>query len=347
MNEINLNQINNDLKKSTPENDQYYFGHGKILLTGEYFVLDGALALALPTKVGQSLSVKYSPSFSPTLSWKSFDIHGNCWFDSKFEFWHFKCLDENPSEESLFLQKILQQVRKQNSHFLRDDVDVKVETRLGFPLDWGLGSSSSLIYNIAQWAYVSPFELLFKTHGGSGYDIACAQSDGPITYKKVSSGPNWSPIYFSPSFKENLYFIYLGNKKNSREAVKDYSKKRPFPQTLISKITDLTMEFINAQTLKQFQAAITAHEELVGASLEMTPVKTDKFSDFNGAIKSLGAWGGDFVLAASEMSLEGVRDYFKGKGLNVVYRYDDLVTPPVETLSKDAVKMGFANHLIH
>lgn len=347
MNEINLNQINSELKKSCPEKDQYYFGHGKLLLTGEYFVLDGAMALALPTKVGQSLSVKYSPSFSPTLSWKSYDVKGNCWFDSKFEFWHFKCIDENPSEEALFLQKILQEVRKQNTHFLRDDVDVKVETHLGFPLTWGLGSSSSLIYNIAQWAYISPFELLFKTHGGSGYDIACAQSDGPIAYKKISSGPNWSPIYFHPSFRENIYFIYLGKKQNSREAVLDYNKKRPFSQGLISKITELTQEFLNAQTLKQFQHAIHDHEKLVGESLEMIPVKDRLFSDFKGAIKSLGAWGGDFVMAATEEDLTSVKAYFMSKGLDVVYCYDDLISEPVEMISKESMKMGFSNHLIH
>jgi mevalonate kinase len=347
MNEISLTQINSDLKKTCPEKNQYFFGHGKLLLTGEYFVMDGALSLALPTKVGQSLSVKYSPSFSPTLSWKSFDVHGNCWFESKFEFWHFKCLDAHPSEEALFLQKILQQVRKQNSHFLRDDVDVKVETRLGFPLDWGLGSSSSLIYNIAQWAYISPFELLFKTHGGSGYDIACAQSDGPIAYKKIASGPNWSPIYFYPSFRDNLYFVYLGKKINSREAINEYSEKRPFSQTLISKVTELTSEFLNAQTLKQFQKAIVTHELLVGEALQMTPVKDQLFSDFQGAVKSLGAWGGDFVMVASELDLLDVKHYFATKGLNVVYRYDDLLTPPVEMLSKDSIKMGFSNYLIH
>ena len=347
MNEINLNQINSDLKKTSPEKNQYFFGHGKLLLTGEYFVLDGALSLALPTKVGQSLSVKYSPSFSPTLSWKSYDVKGECWFDSKFEFWHFKCLDENPSEEALFLQKILQQVRKQNSHFLRDDVDVKVETRLGFPLEWGLGSSSSLIYNIAQWAYISPFELLFKTHGGSGYDIACAQSDGPIAYKKNSSGPNWSPIYFHPSFRENIFFVYLGKKKNSREAVKDYTKKRPFPQTLLTKITELTQEFLNALTLKQFQAAMIEHEEVVSRALDMTPVKEELFSDFPGAIKSLGAWGGDFVMVATDKDLNFIRSYFAQKNLEVVYSYSDLISEPLEAMSKDSVKMGFSNHLIH
>lgn len=347
MNEFNLNQINSELKKNPPEKNQYFFGHGKLLLSGEYFVLDGALSLALPTKVGQSLSVKYSPSFSPTLSWKSYDVHGNCWFESKFEFWHFKCLDECPSEEALFLQKILGQVRKQNSHFLRDDVDVKVETRLGFPLDWGLGSSSSLIYNIAQWAYISPFELLFKTHGGSGYDIACAQSDGPIAYKKISTGPHWSPIYFYPSFREHLYFVYLGKKQNSREAIKDYTKKRPFSQTITAQITDLTQEFLNSQTLKQFQNAMTTHEQLVAEALEMTPVKEKYFSDFNGAIKSLGAWGGDFVMVASEQSFFDVKSYFSQKGLDVVYSYDDLISAPVEINSNDSIKMGFSNHLIH
>lgn len=347
MNQFNLSQINSELKKSCPEKDQYYFGHGKLLLTGEYFVLDGALSLALPTKVGQSLSVKYSQSFSPTLSWKSYDVNGNLWFDSQFEFWHFKCLDENPSEDALFLQKILQQVRKQNAHFLRDNVDVKVETRLGFPLTWGLGSSSSLIYNIAQWAYISPFELLFKTHGGSGYDIACAQSDGPIAYKKVSSGPNWSPIYFNPSFKNNLYFVYLGKKQNSREAIKEYTKKRPIESGLIAKITELTQEFMNAQTLKQFQSLIVAHEDLVSQTLDLPMVKAAQFPDFPGAVKSLGAWGGDFALVATENDFEFVKNYFTQKGLETVYRYSDLISDPVEAESKDAVKMGFSNHLLH
>lgn len=346
MNQINLGQINSELKKSCPEKDQYYFGHGKLLLTGEYFVLDGALALALPTKVGQSLSVKYTPSFSPTLRWKSYDVNGNIWFDSEFEFWHFKCLDENPSEEALFLQKILQQVRKQNTHFLRDNVDVLVETRLGFPLTWGLGSSSSLIYNIAQWAYISPFELLFKTHGGSGYDIACAQSDGPIAYKKGSSGPSFSPIYFSPDFKKNLYFVYLGKKQNSREAVKEYTKKRPIDPAMITKITELTQEFLSAQTIKQFQSLMVSHEDIISQTLDI-PVVKEQFPDFSGAIKSLGAWGGDFVLAATENDFDYVRSYFGARGLDTVYRYNDLISEPLEAQSKDVVKMGFSNHLLH
>jgi mevalonate kinase len=347
MNEFNLTQINNELKKPAIEKDQYFFGHGKLLLSGEYLVLDGADALAIPTKIGQSLSVKYAPSFSPVLSWRSIDVHGECWFDCKFEFWHFNCLDENPSIEALMLQNILRQARSQNPHFLRDDVDVKVETRLGFPLNFGLGSSSSLTYNIAQWAYVSPFELLFKTQGGSGYDIACAQSDGPILYKKLSSGPNWSPVSFYPSFKDNIYFLYLGSKQNSREAVKLYAEKRPVAHSVITAASALTERMFKATSLIDFQKAMVDHELLVSSILKIEPVKEARFGEFNGAIKSLGAWGGDFVMVATCLEFTEVKKYFSHFGLNILYRYDDLISPPIELDMDTLSKKHLSNNTVH
>ena len=57
-----------------------------------------------------------------------------------------------------------------------------MNTHLEFPRDWGLGSSSTLINNVAQWAQVDPFELHFKVSNGSGYDIACAKRRYPIVY---------------------------------------------------------------------------------------------------------------------------------------------------------------------
>ena len=38
--------------------EQNFYSNGKLLLTAEYLVLDGAKALALPTKFGQDLEVK-------------------------------------------------------------------------------------------------------------------------------------------------------------------------------------------------------------------------------------------------------------------------------------------------
>ena len=42
-----------------------FYSHGKFLLTGEYLVLKGALALALPLKLGQSMTVETVCTPSP------------------------------------------------------------------------------------------------------------------------------------------------------------------------------------------------------------------------------------------------------------------------------------------
>ena len=136
-----------------------FYSNGKLLLTGEYLVLDGALALAIPTKLGQSLSVQ--PASEKGLFWKSLDMHGNCWFQEEFSL-RKECTLSTPSDISKTLQKILREAQKLNPDFLTSQGALQVTTRLDFPRDWGLGSSSTLINNIAQWAEVDAFQLLKK-----------------------------------------------------------------------------------------------------------------------------------------------------------------------------------------
>jgi mevalonate kinase len=319
--------MNKEQSRPSPSEkfDQYYYGHGKLLLTGEYFVLDGATGLALPTTVGQSMGVRYSQSFNPKLTWKSFDVKGNLWLEATFEFWHFNILDENPTDEVVFLQKVLREARAQNKHFLREGQDVYVETRLGFPLSWGLGSSSTLIYNIAQWAYISPFELLFKTLGGSGYDIACAGSDGPIVYELEKAGPKYGPVTFYPEFHEDLYFVYLGKKKDSREAIEYFKSKQPFPRDVVREVSALSREMLEAKSLEEFEHLLRSHEQLLSSQLGLPSVKEERFSDFDGEVKSLGAWGGDFVIVTCRHEEERLKAYFEGKGLDVVIPFSELI----------------------
>jgi mevalonate kinase len=314
--------------KNRSRQGSYFFGHGKLLLTGEYFVLNGAKALALPTVVGQSLEVRHTPSFSPRIIWQSFDVLGNLWFEAEFEFWHFDYIrgsaGETPNQEVLFLQDLLRQARKQNPHFLREDAQITVETRLGFPLHWGLGSSSTLIYNVAQLAYISPFELLFKTSNGSGYDVACAQADSPIMYYRKGAEYSWAPLNFNPPFIEDLYLVYQGQKCDSREAVDRY-KKLPTPSNeTIAQISKLTEGMAQAQTLAEMDKIIVSHEALVANHLGLRPIKEEQFADYWGEIKSLGAWGGDFVLATSDRGLAKTETYFKEKGIDVVMKLKDL-----------------------
>lgn len=305
--------------------EQNFYGHGKLLLTGEFFILDGAKSLALPTKLGQNLSVKYKRSSDPKLYWKSYDSTGKCWFEATYEFWNLNCLD-NKSEDALVLGQILAQARKQNVHFLRDEVDIFVNTTLEFPLDWGLGSSSTLIYNIAQWAYISPFELLQQTFGGSGYDIACAQSFGPITYQLKETGPRWEQQKFNPIFKKNLYFVYLNKKQNTKSSVSHYQSLHiPEKEKIADKINQITDKILDCLDLKEFENLLYEHENLLSKALNLPRAKELYFQDYWGAVKSLGAWGGDFVLVTSDKDDHVTKQYFKERGYLVVLNYDDLI----------------------
>jgi mevalonate kinase len=307
--------------------EQYFYGHGKLLLSSEYFVLDGATSIALPTKLGQSMHVKYRPSNNPKLFWKSLNTKDECWFETNLELWHFNCLDEGETKPEVeVLQNILRQARKQNIHFLRDGYDVYVTTKLEFPTDWGLGSSSTLIYNIAQWAYVSPFELSNKTFSGSGYDIACAQSMGPITYQIQSRGPHWETISFNPVFKDNLYFVYLNKKQNSREGIQRYRDLVGDDKDLkIKKLNEITDSMLRAVDLKEFEELIFEHENIISVALDLPRVQLTQFNDYWGAIKSLGAWGGDFVLVTSDRSEAETKEYFMNRGHSAVLTFDELI----------------------
>ena len=314
--------LNIQVKPSTP--DQHFYGHGKLLLSGEYFVLDGAEGLAIPTKAGQALTVKYQSSFSPKLYWSAKNVDGQEWFSGEFEFWRFNILETNDEETALFVQSLLRSARKQNNHFLREEIEVRVETNLGFPLSWGLGSSSTLIHNVAHWAYISPFKLAFDCMPCSGYDIACAQSEGPILYKKNSDGPNWSMVNFAPSFKDNLYFLYLGKKQNTLSALEHYRTKKAPSAKVVNQVTALTRSMLNCQEISQFQQLMQEHEEIVSKKLGLPKIKDALFADFDGAVKSLGAWGGDFCMAVSDVPEAKVREYFSLKGFNALLKFDDL-----------------------
>jgi mevalonate kinase len=307
--------------------EQYFYGHGKLLLSGEYFVLDGAKSIALPTKLGQKMHVKYRPSHNPKLYWKSYDVDNQCWLETSFELWRFGCLGKNKDAvEILKLQEILVQARKQNIHFLRDDNDIYVETVLEFPITWGLGSSSTLVYNVAQWAYVSPFELQAKTFKGSGYDIACAQSMGPISYQVQSRGPHWETLNFAPPFKDKIYFVYLNEKQDTRAGIKKYNETEGLNKDKIIKdLNSITEKMLDAVDLKDFENQIFAHENIISKALNLKRVFDTHFSDYWGAVKSLGAWGGDFVLVTSDKTEEETFDYFKKRGHETIFTFDDLI----------------------
>jgi mevalonate kinase len=299
--------------------------NGKLLLSAEYVVLDGAKAFAIPTKYGQSLTVEENTT--KKIIWKSYNELEKLWFDDEFfidkSSTRLKLTAKNYTDISKRLIQILKAVYSLNSKFLDADKGYTITTHQDFNRLWGLGTSSTLINNIANWAKVDAYTLLEKTFSGSGYDIACAQNDTPITYLlKFRQKPKVETVVFNPSYKTQLYFVYLNQKQNSREGIAAYKKKGRIDEDIINNITALTETMISCKSLSEFQNLINTHESIISKLIDQKPIKSILFKDFDGAVKSLGAWGGDFVLVASETD---PTDYFKGKGFNTVIPYEDMV----------------------
>jgi len=301
---------------------QTFYSNGKLLITGEYVVLDGAMALALPTKFGQYLHV--SSGERNVIFWKSYDKNGSVWFEDEITFEAIKNKSLTDSEKSVknTLIEILHQAYKQNNSFLENSEGYSITTELTFPRFWGLGTSSTLINNIAQWLKIDAFELLRKSFGGSGYDIACAQNDTPILYHLENELPSVAPVNFKPSFADNLYFVYLNQKQSSKAAIAAYYNKQPQIGKTIVKINRITQEVLATQTSSDFANLLENHEILMSNVLETLTVKEALFPDFNGTVKSLGAWGGDFVLVVSEKNPE---TYFQERGYDTIIPYNDMI----------------------
>lgn len=298
-----------------------FYANGKLLLTGEYVVLDGALALALPTQYGQGLVVEKRKDKG--LKWESYDEHGKAWLQHTFQ--HFNTTVDNPTVERLRL--IFNAIQELNPDFQHNHTILS--THLTFPKDWGLGSSSTLISLLSQWAEVNPFELLEKTFGGSGYDIACALSDQPILYqlekKEDTIVPTYQAAYFEPSFDEHLYFVYLGNKQDSREGIQRYKSKVKKNSAVIEDITEITKKIYHAKSLLKFEMHLKRHETIISKLIGLPKVQDKHFEYYWGVVKSLGAWGGDFVLVTSHKSYEETKRYFNEKGFEVFLRYEEMV----------------------
>ena len=306
-------------------NQLSFFAHGKLLLTGEYAVLDGAKALALPTLFGQQLHFSPRPGIS-TLHWESFTREGDCWFSATWALETMKVINGAglPETEKLsnLLKCMLIEKGLPTSFF-----EGKITTNLDFPREWGLGTSSTLIALLSKWTGLNAYYLLEKSFGGSGYDIAAASAHGPIFYKRNLENeylPDISSAPFNPDFIENIYFLYSGKKKNSREGIAAYRSKSMNP-VYLSEISSITEKVVETKNFSEFRELVKSHEHLTGNHLDLVPIQKEYFSDFPGVVKSLGAWGGDFLMILSDMSKDEISSYFVKKGYQMLFSYREII----------------------
>ncbi|MES2621594.1 MAG: GYDIA family GHMP kinase [Bacteroidota bacterium] len=312
------------LRITKQQDELAYYGHGKLLITGEYFVLDGAQALSLPTRFGQSLRIKKLHSSESILYWVSLNSKKQIWLNLVFDTSDFSCINSK-QEEAQRLSKILLEARKLNPAFLSDTNDRAIETHLEFPNEWGLGSSSTLIHCVSKLAGVDGYQLLKNTIGGSGYDVACAAHNSAILYQLQNDKPETVAVNWNPSFTPNIYFAYTGKKQLSSEAIKYYKEKLADKTHLVNELTSITKSVLNSNSLQQFEELIDAHETIIGEALKMTKVKEMLFADYWGSVKSLGAWGGDFVMMTNERSQILLKNYLQQKNISTVFSWNELI----------------------
>jgi mevalonate kinase len=295
---------------------KHFSANGKLLFTAEYTVLKGALALALPTVFGQTLTVEEGqPNL---LNWASKDVEGNVWFSATFnsDFSISSTSDQKAAEQ---LARMLKYAYATNPAF--KPFGKKATTMLEFDREWGLGSSSTLVSLLAQWADIDAMQLFFKTQTGSGYDVVCANAHSPILYQLQNEAKyQSSAINFSPPFKQDIHFVYLGKKQKSAKEVARV-KQIGLSNQVVQRISEITNHIVKSTSLKEFELLLQEHEELTGNYIGIEPVQKSTFTDYHGVVKSLGAWGGDFVLVTrfNEQSL-----YFTKKGFKTILSWEQM-----------------------
>lgn len=302
--------------------------YGQLLLSGEYLIMDGAVGLALPLCYQQNFTVRpwVEKTFDrfdfPKIVWQQF-YDNRLLFEAIYDANSLECLSSNDMAKAQFLQKIFVTIQKLQPGFWSIRHGVYVRTDQNFSPAWGLGSSATLVYHLAQWVQIDPLRLWHILFDGSGYDIACTKMQRPILYKNCpQKGIVYTAVSFHPTFSDHLFFVYTGHKVSSEKAVQQFRKKN-YGSKDIQYISNLTQAMLVCDVLSDFEILMQKHEARMEKIL-CKPCIGRLFTDYPGALKSLGAWGGDFFLATGDCVVE-VKDYFQRRGYSIVKRFDEMV----------------------
>lgn len=304
--------------------------NGKLLISGEYAVLDGSLALAVPSRFGQSMSVESGEiSNSPVLDWQAFLPNNEFWFSVKINLKTISVIETDNPKLAQKLIDLFEIIEKLNHGFFKNqNRNINCKTRLEFPKDWGLGSSSTLVSLLAQFSGTDAYELNRLSFGSSGYDIACATSKSALLYQLKKGKPNAEAVEFNPSFKDKLYFVHLNKKQDTQLNVSENYKDLKPEKDWLNGISSISYNMLKTDSIDEFEQLMNLHEEMISSRLGFRKVKELYFSDYKGCVKSLGAWGGDFVMITAK---EDFKEYFESRGFETILSFDEMAGNGAQT----------------
>ncbi len=293
----------------------HFSASGKLLLFGEYLVLRGAKCLSIPLSFGQEMEVETSEE--KDILWTSFELD-NEWLkvrlssDAKI----IECSDLESAEK---IQQLLLAIQAENPTIQFEGLRFTFKTN--FNRQFGFGTSSTLISLLSQWSNANPYTLLQNSFGGSGYDIAAATAKNAFVYtvnEKVIQ-----TLDLPKTITENLLFVYLGKKQKSATEIAKFSTLPTTTQQL-DEMNTIVEQATSCQTMEQWEQLMNESETLLSSILNVAPVKQLLFDDYPYSIKSLGAWGGDFVMATFR-DLSEAKNYFQTKINQPVFTYNELI----------------------
>ena len=293
-----------------------YRANGKLLLTSEYAITQGAKGLAIPTTKGQTLQID-SENSDDAIVWESLAHDGSAWFSARLMPGTLEIIATTDTVVAARLVKNLQVVLKNTEHLAQPNT---FTTQLEFPNEWGLGSSSTFTSLLAQCAGLDALQHFRTVHGGSGYDLACATANGPIVYQLQHDKSIVRPATIDFDFTDDLGFVYLGNKQLTSESL-NLVQRKPFSLAQIETFNNLTDAFLNAADVHDLERVIEEHESILSEHLGLTKVKEKHFSSYPGSAKSLGGWGGDFAMVTRFASS---RKWLTDNGYKVIFPFKSL-----------------------
>ncbi len=301
-------------------NPLVFFANTKLLLTGEYLILHGAEALVLPLVFRQRMTV--SDSKTHGLYWESYE-NGKRWFSIRFDN-YFQTISSDG--KSRFLQQIIESLIAMKPAAKKLFLAKNIRIDANFNMEWGLGSSSTLISLLAQYAGVDAFALHQRISKGSGYDVVAATQDNSFLFARTDCYFTKQNISLNYPFKNHLFFVYTGRKQRTDESLKQFSRiSKTELMPFVKEISLLTRKFMSVKELSAFERLVEEHETIIAKATRQPELSHKLFPDLNGVAKSLGAWGGDFMLLTWRDTEAALQKYLQGKNLNTFFPWEKIV----------------------
>lgn len=271
------------------------------MLAGEYAVMCGVEALALPVRAGQWQHVWEMPAKGVSkLVWQSKDADGSVWFECRVDTDIMHVSETTSETYSDTLLRLLFCIKEQKPElFLHKNI--RIETECEFNRSFGLGSSSTLVCNLAKWSGVNAHLLQERAFGGSGYDVAVGNLGRPLVYWLENNESNWSSWQLHPDFTDDWYLAFPGEKQNSRDSlagVKAQLDKMSNDVALLQQMNACIQAIKSPRSLPMLEAMLEMWQALLSQRLDLPrPYETLGLSPVKGGLcKYLGAWGGDVLL---------------------------------------------------